>query len=258
MAVDATEDGRHSDGTPDVAAHLEGTQPRRDRRRAAPAGPTGSASEVPGIARPPVDGVGGLPVSEHGRNIGLAQQDGARCAGAHDGGGVVLGHEVAPLRHAAGRGQTSHVEGLLDRHREAAEGATLAARDGLVSGAGAVAGPLEVADHHRVEASVVALDPADVEVRELARRHPSGGQGGQQLGRAGKGIHVVHWGSSGSGLRNTPRALACQLMIGVTRSMMLSWHAAVPMTNTPTECRIATIRRLHGGRGSCFAKPETL
>ena len=84
-----------------------------------------------------------------------------------DGGGVVLGHEVAPLRHAAGGGQAGHVERLLDRHGKAEEGAILASRAGLVGVAGLLAGPLEVADHHRVEPAVVALDPADVELGEL-------------------------------------------------------------------------------------------
>ena len=106
-----------------------------------PLDPPGVRPRSHGIVRPPVDGVGGLPVGQHGRDIGLAQQDGARGAGALDGGGVVLGDEVAPLRHAAGSGQANHVEGLLDRHGEAEEGAALAPCRRLVGGAGLVAGP---------------------------------------------------------------------------------------------------------------------
>ena len=192
VAVDAAEDGGHPDGAADVAADLEGAQPGGDRGRAAPARPARGAAEVPRVVRPPVDGVGGLPVGEHGRDVGLAQQHGAGRAGAHDGGGVVLGDEVAPLRHAARGGQAGHVERLLDRHGEAAKGAAPAARGSLVGVAGLLAGPLEIADHHRVEAPVVTLDPADVELGELGGRHPPGAQGSQELGGAREGIHVSH------------------------------------------------------------------
>ena len=56
----------------------------------------------------------------------------------------------------------------------------------------ALAGTLEVAHDHRVEPPIVSLDAADVEVSQLARRHPASTECVEQFGRACERINGSH------------------------------------------------------------------
>jgi hypothetical protein len=93
----------------------------RDRRRAPAAAAARCATEVPRVLRPAVDRIRRLPVGQHRRHVGLAQEHGAGRAQPRPGRCVVLRDEVPPLRHAARGAQPAHVERLLQRDWKPAE-----------------------------------------------------------------------------------------------------------------------------------------
>ena len=164
-------------------------RPGRQGRRAPAAASARGVAGVPGIVGAPMNRVVRLPVRERGRHVRLPEQDRTGRARTGSGGRIVRRHEALPLGNAARGGEPRDVDRLLQGDRQAEERAGLAARRGEVGGLGLGAGALEVPDDDGVQRAVIPLDPADVEVRQLARADPPGPQVGQQLGRARKGVH---------------------------------------------------------------------
>jgi len=105
----ATEGGRDANGAADIAAELERTESSRDSRGTATGAAAGGARGIPRVYSPAVDRVGALPVGQHGRNVGLAQQHGA---GPEDalGDRAVFGRPViSEVGHSSGGGQPAYV-----------------------------------------------------------------------------------------------------------------------------------------------------
>ncbi len=109
------------------------------------------AAQVPRIVGGAVDRVEGLPVGELGTDVGLADDDGARVLEAADHDGVLSNVDLVRTRDAPCGGQSGDVEGLLDRHRKAEQGAPVAVQQRRVGPRRSHARPLEVANDHRVE-----------------------------------------------------------------------------------------------------------
>ncbi len=195
MPVDAAEGGGHPDRAADVGADLERAEPGRDRGRATAAAAARGAPEVPGIAGPPVDRVGRLPVREHGRHVGLAEEHRAGGPGAGGDRRVVLRDEGLPVRHPAGRVETGDVDRLLEGHRQPEQGRALPAAAGVLGPDRLLPGAGEVAHDHRVQRAVVALDAADVELGQLRGADRAVTKRGQERGGGGERVDGGHGGA---------------------------------------------------------------
>ena len=181
VAVDAAEGGGHSDRAADVAAELERGEAGGERRRAAAGRAARSARQVPRIVRPPVDRIARLPVRQHLGHVRLRHHDGARALHAGGHRRVVLRTEVLPHGHPGRGPQAADVDGLLQRHRQAAKRRVLTARPSRVGGFGLAARALEVELDDRVQLGVVTRDALQVQLEQLDGGHPA---------RAKRGEHV--------------------------------------------------------------------
>ena len=119
VSVDAAIMRRCAQRTTQVRAKRQRPEAAGKRRRRAARGPSGRAAEIPGIISCPVDVVVALPVAQHQRHIGLAEDDGARVLHAGDDQRVFFRHEALELRDTPGRRQSGDIEGFLHRHRDA-------------------------------------------------------------------------------------------------------------------------------------------
>ena len=180
---DAGEVRRHAQRAADVGTELQGHEARRQRGRRAARRAARRALEVPRVARDAVDRVVALPVVEHDRHVGLAEQDGTGPSGTRDDQRVVVGLEVLGLRDAPGGRQAGHVERLLHRHRHAEQRPLVAARQRRVGGPGGLSRTLEVAHDDGIDRGVAALDARDQVIGEFERREPPPAQALGELSR---------------------------------------------------------------------------
>ena len=161
---------RKADRSSAVARQRGAHQAGGDRRRAAAARAAGAVLQLPRVARhPPRRGLGPGERAQLG-HVRLADHDRPRRArAAHDlrvrARGLAVGVR-AERRHLAG-----DVEFVLDRDRHAQQRALAVPRAapsvGLV---GFQSRPLREHDPEGVQLGVVALDPLQVDVHQLARR----------------------------------------------------------------------------------------
>ena len=108
-----------------------------------------------------------LPVGQHQRHVGLAEQHHAGVEQPIHGQGVAGGDAVAQRADAPGGGQAGDVEALLDGHRHAEQGR--AAVVAMSPGRGrAFAGAVEVAHDDGVDARIEAFDAGYVVVEQFA------------------------------------------------------------------------------------------
>ncbi len=190
VPVDAAVVRGIADRGADVAAELEAREPRRERRRRAAGGPAGRAQQVPGIVGGAVDRVEALPVGEQHRDIGLAEDDGARALQALHRKRVLACHVVLEFRHAPGGGPARDVKGLLHRHRQTVQRPALAL--GAVGGARGLPVLVQVHDADSVQRAVVLAHARGVQVEELERADLLRTQCGNELrGRPEGGIHAT-------------------------------------------------------------------
>src|ERR1700742_3481475 len=111
-----------------------------------------------------------LPVAESERNIGLAEDDGARILEARHGEGVFLSDEIFERGYAPGGRQSGDIVRFLDRDRDAKERPPLAAREGRIRLPRRFPSAREIAHRHGVEIPVESLDSRDELVRQLESR----------------------------------------------------------------------------------------
>ena len=158
------------------------TKPAASAAAAPPDDPPGRARQVPRIVGGAVDLVVALPVFEHQRHVGLAENDGP--------GGLEPPHHervetrlpIPELWIAPGRRQAGDVERLLDGHRQAEQWPGFAARQSVVGILGRLPRPLEIAHDDGVDRLVLSLDARDREIGQLDRGYLFGREGFDQLG----------------------------------------------------------------------------
>ena len=176
---------RVADRGADIGAGVQPGQTRRERRRRSARGATGRAGEIPRIAAGAMDRVEALPVRQHERDIGLAEDHGASGAVPLDHGRVRVRDVVAELRNTPCRGRPCQVEAVLDRHRQAVEGAGgFPRRAAPVRGVGFLPRALDVLPDNGVDCLIVPFDAVEKVIEQLARtnfarieqRHQSGGR----------------------------------------------------------------------------------
>jgi len=173
VAVDAAEGGGHTDRAADVAAELKRGESGGERSRATAGGAARRARQVPRIVRPPVDRVGRLPVRQHLGHVRLGHHDCARALHAGGHGRIVLRAEVLPRGHPNRGSQATDVDGLLQRHRQAAKRRVITACPPRVGGLGLAARALEVGLDDGIQLGVVALDALLVQLEQLNGGHPA-------------------------------------------------------------------------------------
>ena len=113
VTKDAAEGRGHTDRAADIAAVLQWAQTSGDGRGAAAGAAARCQRRIPRIDGAAIDRVGCLPVGQHGRDIGLAQQHRSGAEHPHRHGAVVGGAIVSPIRHAHRCRQATHVHRLL-------------------------------------------------------------------------------------------------------------------------------------------------
>ena len=136
-----------------------------------PGGAARCAVGIPGIAGRAVQRVVGLEVRQVHGDVGLAEEMRAGGAKAADRDAVGPVHVVAKRLEAPRGGRILHDVGLLDRHRDAVQGAEfLSARHRRVGAVGVLARTFEDPNGHRVEIGAVEfLDALDIVRRQLRR-----------------------------------------------------------------------------------------
>jgi hypothetical protein len=122
----------------------------------------------------------------------------------------VGGDEPLPLRHATRGRETGDVDRLLERDRQPEERCPFSTGGGLVGGSRSLAGAVEVPHDHDVETPIVSLDPTDVEIGQLTRRHFAGAERVEQLGSACERINGRHGSSLSDAPIRTGRNNRCQ------------------------------------------------
>ncbi len=163
-------------------------------------GASRGARHVPRVVGRPVEGVIGLPVAGHDGRIGLAPDDGAGAPGVSDRHGVVRLAVAQGVETGGGR-HPLYVQGVLDGHRQAAEGAdarTLGAQ--LIDGRRPLAGAGRVGGDHGVDRAVHSGVAGHRRLEQLDGADLLGLQGGHQGG--GVPVEDVRH-------RGTPAHLAC-------------------------------------------------
>src|SRR4051812_21296379 len=104
------------------------------------------------------------------------------------------GYVVLEFRHAPRRRQAGQVERLLDGHRDAVEWAELPALCHLLVPLPCeAAGLLETLHHDSVDAPVQALDPVQMEIKELEAADLALAHELREVDRRAEGKSVVHW-----------------------------------------------------------------
>ena len=174
---------RIADRAADVGAELERREAGRERARRAARRSPGAARRVPGIVRLAEHRVVALHVAGVDRQVGLAEDDGARGAQPRHRHGVLSRHELSELGRPRRRAQSRGLVGVLDRHRQTVKRpAQLAARDLFVGRRGVAARALEVERDHQIERAVVPLDARRQRVERLAARDPALADRGRERG----------------------------------------------------------------------------
>ena len=184
--------------TATVRADRQRPETASKRRRRAARGSSWREPKTPRIIGCAVDVVVGLPIAQHQRNIGLAEDDGARILQARDDQGVFLRHEALELRVAPSRRQSGNIEGFFHRHRDAKQCARSAARQRDIGRLGRLARAFEVSGDDGIDAPVRRLDARDRAIRELQRGNLSRPQCGHEIFdraviplRCGKGMGLL-------------------------------------------------------------------
>ena len=122
MGVDAAIMRGRAERAADIAAGVERGESGRECCGGTAGGAAGGPREIPGIAGGAVDRVGALPVRQHFRDIGFAEDDRAGLFEFGNDRGVVI-RDIVTERFAtpAGR-QAGDVEAFLQCHRDAEQG----------------------------------------------------------------------------------------------------------------------------------------
>jgi hypothetical protein len=95
------------------------------------------------------------------------------------------------LRIAPSSRQAGDVKLLLDRHRHAEKGPTLASRQGDIGVGGGLPSSVEVTNDDRVDCGIYLLDARDRLVAQLARGNLSSREHIDKLDRHVKGWHAA-------------------------------------------------------------------
>ena len=184
-------------GPPDRAAAVGAERQRRhaarDRRDGAAARSAGRQRRVPGVARRAEERVVGVALQGQLGDIGLAEDDGAGAAQPRHRQLVGVRNEVGVEPRAPGRAQAPDEQVVLDRHRNAVEGAQ---RRALRPARGARprrrAGALRIERDDRIQHRVQPPDARLGGVERLERRERALGEERRQLRRAEIGrIHLA-------------------------------------------------------------------
>jgi hypothetical protein len=201
VAVDAAIVRRHAQRAADIGAERQRAEAGSQRRRGAAGRTARRAGEIPRIVGGAVNVVEALPVGEHQRHIGLAENDSAGALEPGDRECVLLRHKALGRHYAPGRRQAGDVERFLDGDRYAKQRTVLTAAERGVGSLGGLAGAVEVAHHDGVDFLIERLDAGDDVIGELDRGNFS------RLERAGNlfGRAVVPLGrrDRGGGLRES-------------------------------------------------------
>ncbi len=179
---------RHGTGLADRAAGVGAERQRRLVRRdgggAATAGPAGDAGEVPRVVGRAEGAVLGGGAHRELVHVGLAEDRQAVAAEPRDDRGVVRRHPAVEDPRAAGGRQATGGEHVLDRDRDAVQGAPglarLAPAVGLLGGAQRSLG---VDVQEGMDGAVHLGDPVEVGLRQCDARGLTGGERVGQLGR---------------------------------------------------------------------------
>jgi hypothetical protein len=143
-----------------------------------------AARGVPRIVGRPVNRIEGLPVGEHDRHVGFAEEGRSGLDEAVHRQCVALRKVVLELRQPPGGRHTNHVEGLFDRHRHAMERAPrLASGQGFIGCASALARGFQVRCDDRTDPRVVGLYPCKIQFQQLLAADPASADArGERLG----------------------------------------------------------------------------
>jgi hypothetical protein len=114
-----------------------------------------------------MDRVVALPIHQHGRNIGLAEDDGTRRLQPRDRHRVKRDAVAFRAGKAPGGDEAGDVEALLHRHRDAEQRPVLAAREHRVRRGGSDARAIEIPHHHGVQLPIQRRDAGDGLVGQL-------------------------------------------------------------------------------------------
>jgi len=149
---------------------------------APPGGPTGGKVVAPRVIGRPVNAVVGLEVASEYGNVGLAEQ--VRSGPAQPGHRARIFFRDIILQRGNARGghHARNLETILDRRRQAFEGAGLAARDARIRVARATPGRCGIFLHNRVQGRIKALDGGKSRPKEVPRGKFPPEQRGVQIG----------------------------------------------------------------------------
>ena len=181
VGIDAAIMRRRAQRTAAIRADRQRPEAASERRRRAARGAPRREAQIPRIIGRPVDVVVGLPVAQHQRHIGLAEDDGAGFLQTRDGQSVFLRREAFELGVAPRRGQSGNVEGFFHCDRDAEQCARLSAQQSDVRRPGCVARALEIVDNDRIDAPVHRLDASDHMIHKLQRGNLSRLQCGRKI-----------------------------------------------------------------------------
>ena len=174
---------RIADRGADIGTGVEPRQAGGQRRGRSPRGAAGCPGQVPRIVAGAVDLIETLPVRQHERHIGLAEQHGASTAVPCDEGRVRISDVAAVLRSAPGRGRTCQVEAFLHGDRQALKWACiLARRAAAIRSVGFRTGPLDVPPNDGVERGIVSLNTVEKMIQQFPRTDFPPVEQRQQLG----------------------------------------------------------------------------
>ena len=170
MTVHTAEMCRNADRPTEIGAERQAAKAGGQRRGAASGGSTRCSRDVPRIVRSSVDRVVALPVTEHDRHVGLADDDGACRFETLDGNRRAGALHVLERRQAPGVRRALIGECLLDRDRHAVEGPPrLALSQRFVRLPCARDCLLAKLPDDRVDLRVVEVDPPKREVQQFGR-----------------------------------------------------------------------------------------
>src|SRR5690606_9480920 len=160
----------NADRAADVAAELERRKAGRHRSGGAAGRSAHGSIGVPGIAADTVYRVEGLPIARTSRQVGLAENVGARFAKQRHRVGFLLGYVVPQRLKPTSGGHSRDFERILDSDRQAGEGAErISAGARLVNRPCSGARAIRVHRRHQVVGRIETLDACQIELKQLHR-----------------------------------------------------------------------------------------